>query len=75
MKVKILKFDASKNYYNKQNHDLIEMNTAEAEAELNRFILDKDVIDIKTNTITTHRHNNGGNDSNTIIYTILYKTR
>ena len=73
MKVKIFKFSASKNYYDRKNHNLIEMNTPEAEKQINDFISDKDIIDIKVSTITTHRHNNAGYDDNTIIYTILYK--
>lgn len=73
MKVKILKFDASKNYYDRKDHNLIEINNGEAEKQLNDFISGKDIIDIKINTITTKRHNNSGYDNNTIIYTILYK--
>ena len=39
---------------------------------INDFIKDKNVIDIKINTYTSHRHNNAGSDEVLMAYTIIY---
>lgn len=45
------------------------------EEEINSFLdlSQAEVIAIKTTTVTTHQHNNGGEDTVKLIYTILYK--
>jgi hypothetical protein len=45
------------------------------QSELNEFMEDKEVIDIKTNTFTSYRHNNGGYDEVFIVYTIMYNEK
>ena len=44
-----------------------------AHQELNGFIRDKDVIDIKVNTYEARYHNNGGVPLVRVLYTIMYK--
>lgn len=46
---------------------------AEIDKTINDFMENREVIDIKINSETVHRHNNAGCDSIVRIYTILYK--
>lgn len=43
------------------------------ENEINAFIKDKDVVDIKINTVDSKYHNNGCNNTIWMMYTIIYK--
>jgi hypothetical protein len=49
------------------------LDTELIENEINEFCEDKEVIDIKVNTIDYDYHNNGGCNGVTIVYTIMYK--
>ena len=42
------------------------------DAEINKFIKDKKVIDIKVNHYTKFRHNNAGDDEIIAVYTIVW---
>lgn len=48
---------------------------ARIEEEINTFLdlAAPEVIDIKTDVVQVHTHNNGGDNTNKIIYTIIYK--
>lgn len=50
-------------------------NFARIEEEINNFldVAAPEVIDIKTDIVQVHTHNNGGDNTNKIIYTIIYK--
>lgn len=50
-------------------------NFARIEEEINDFLdlAAPEVIDIKTDIVQVHTHNNGGDNANKIIYTIIYK--
>lgn len=50
-------------------------NFARIEEEINTFLdlAAPEVIDIKTDVVQVHTHNNGGDNTNKIIYTIIYK--
>lgn len=50
-------------------------NFARIEEEINDFLdlATPEVIDIKINVVEVHTHNNGGDNTNKIIYTIIYK--
>lgn len=50
-------------------------NSAKIEEEINYFLdfAAPEVIDIKTDVVQVHTHNNGGDNTNKIIYTIIYK--
>ncbi|MFT4105546.1 MAG: hypothetical protein QM657_07295 [Lacrimispora sp.] len=41
--------------------------------QINRFMADKKVLDVKVNTYTTHRHNNAGYDEVKALYTVIYE--
>ena len=43
------------------------------ECEINEFCEDKEVVDIKVNTVDYNYHNNGGCNGITLVYTIMYK--
>ena len=49
------------------------INEDSIEKEINEFCVDKEIIDIKTNTFTTKNHNNGGYNEVFIVYTVMYK--
>lgn len=72
MKIKIFNFMVSQARMKRDGGGFC-LESDEAEFIINKFILDKDVIDIKANTYTVDRHNNGGCDDVWITYTILYK--
>ena len=72
MMVKVFKYPASKLGW-KENGGGDCLNTELVATDMNEFIEDKTVIDIKVNTYTYDRHNNGGADGVMIVYTILYK--
>ena len=46
----------------------------EIEKIVNEFIRDKNVIDIKVNTVDVHYHNNARSNTIDLIYTIVYKS-
>ena len=50
-------------------------NFAKIEEEINNFLdfAAPEVIDIKIDVVQVHTHNNGGDNTNKIIYTIIYK--
>lgn len=50
-------------------------NTSYIEKQINYFLdlAVREVVDIKTNVVEVHTHNNGGDNTNKIIYTIIYK--
>lgn len=45
----------------------------EIEYEINRFCEDKDVVDIKVNTVDAQYHNNARGNTIELWYTIMYK--
>ena len=69
MKVKVFRFIVSSSV--PKNTKSLER----IEDEINLFLdlSQAEVIDIKINTVTTRRHNNGGDDTVELFYTILYK--
>jgi len=70
MKIAVFKYLASKN--GRENGDGGECINAELiESEINDFCEDKEVIDIKVNTVEWD-YDNIGNDI-TLVYTIMYK--
>lgn len=50
-------------------------NTSCIEEVINNFldVAVREVVDIKINVVEVHTHNNGGDNTNKIIYTIIYK--
>lgn len=62
--IKIFEFEIKRN-----------TNTSYIEEEINNFldVAVREVIDIKTDVVQVHTHNNGGDNTNKIIYTIIYK--
>ena len=62
--VKIFEFEIKRN-----------TNFVNIEDEINNFldVAAPEVIDIKTDIVQVHTHNNGGDNTNKIIYTIIYK--
>jgi len=79
MKIKIFTFDLTsgevpeddsrhREYGGKSTPDIKAM-----EKELNAFIKDKEIIDIKQSPYTYFHHNNAGLDRLKIIYTVMYK--
>lgn len=62
--IKIFEFEIKRN-----------TNFARIEEEINNFLdfAAPEVIDIKTDIVQVHTHNNGGDNTNKIIYTIIYK--
>jgi hypothetical protein len=48
------------------------MSEAEVTARVNAFIKDKQVVNIITNTVDVHYHNNGRSNTVDLIYTIVY---
>lgn len=73
MKVKIFKFSACDCRYVSNKFEKVSMNTAGAEAEINRFIEGKQVISITPSVVDERHHNNGGYNTVSIVYTILYE--
>lgn len=69
MKVKIFRFVVSSNI----SKDTDSIRTIEDEINLFLDLSQAEVIDIKTSTVITTRHNNGGKDTVELIYTILYR--
>ena len=72
MKVKILTFLLTR--FGSRETGLTTFNSDVAEKEINAFIKNKEVIDIKVNTYEARYHNNGGIPDVRIVYTITYKT-
>ena len=50
-------------------------NISYIEKQVNYFldVAVREVVDIKVNVVEVHTHNNGGDNTNKIIYTIIYK--
>ena len=48
------------------------IDTAEIENEINDFCENKEVVDIKVNTVEHTYHNNGGCNGVTLVYTVIY---
>lgn len=48
---------------------------ADIDKAINKFTKDVDVVDIKVNHYTIHRHNNGYCDTVMAVYTIVYRPR
>ena len=72
MRVAVLKYPASKLGWKEHGGgDCLDQELVET--EINEFIEDKTIIDIKVTTYTYDRHNNGGADGVMMVYTILYK--
>ena len=49
------------------------INTELIESEINEFMEDKEVIDVKVNTVDHDYHNNGGANGITLVYTVMYR--
>ena len=75
MKVKVFKYLISRlGVYKGYGEKVGEcINEDSIEKEINEFCVDKEIIDIKTNTFTTKNHNNGGHNEVYIVYTVMYK--
>lgn len=69
MKVKIFRFVVSNNF----SQYIDSLKTIEDEINFFLDLSQAEVIDIKTNTVTTIQHNNGDEDTVELIYTILYQ--
>ncbi len=50
-----------------------ETEISRVDEQINRFMADKKVLDVKVNTYTTHRHNNAGYDEVRALYTVIYE--
>ena len=72
MKIAIFKYAASKSLWKKDGGGEC-INTELIEDEINNFCKDKEVVDIKVNTVEYDYHNNGGCNGITLVYTIMYK--
>lgn len=48
-------------------------NPEDIEYEINHFCEDKEIIDIKVNTVDAHYHNNARGNTIELWYTIMYK--
>lgn len=59
--------------YGKSSFSEIQMNRAAIENVINDFIKDKKVVSITPSISTVRHHNNGGYDTENIIYTIVYE--
>ena len=71
MKIAVFKYEASKSGW-KENGGGECINAELIESEINEFCEDKEVIDIKVNTVEYDYHNNGGCNGVEIVYTIMY---
>lgn len=69
MKVKIFRFVVSSSI----PKNIKPLEAIEDEINLFLDLSQAEVIDIKVSTVTIRRHNNGGDDTVELIYTILYK--
>lgn len=72
MKIAVFKYLASKSgWTNNGGGECIDAELIEE--EINGFCEDKEVIDIKVNTVEWDYHNNGGCNGITLVYTIMYR--
>lgn len=72
MKIAVFKYDASiANWKNDGGGECID--TELIEDEINEFCEDKEVIDIKINTVEYNYHNNGRCNGVVLVYTVIYK--
>lgn len=72
MKIAVFKYEASISRW-KDNGGGECINAELIEEEINEFCEDKDVVDIKVNTVEYTYHNNGGCNGVTLVYTVMYK--
>ena len=72
MKIAVFKYVASVNRWKEKGGGEC-IDTELIENEINEFCEDKNVIDIKVNTVDHDYHNNGGSNGVTLVYTIMYK--
>lgn len=72
MKIAVFKYLASNNRWKEKGGGEC-IDTELIEQEINEFCEDKEVVDIKVNTVEWDYHNNGGCNGVTLVYTIMYK--
>ena len=72
MKIAVFKYDASICKHERDGGGEC-INTELIESEVNDFCEDKEVVDIKVNTVEYDYHNNGGCNGVALVYTIMYK--
>lgn len=73
MKISVFKYKASETGITNDCGECV--NTEVIESEINNFIKDKVLRDIKVNTFTTHQHNNGGDNEVFLVYTLTYEDK
>ena len=73
IKIKTFKFVASLCGHEEKGRGINAFNADNIDDTINDFCKDKDVIDVKVNTIEHNWHNNGGSNGIDIIYTIIYR--
>lgn len=72
MKIAVFKFDASICKCERDGGGEC-IDTYYIENRINHFCENKEVVDIKVNTVEYDYHNNGGCNGVTLVYTIIYK--
>ena len=72
MKIAVFKYEVSKCKWKKDGGGEC-VDSELIEREINEFCEDKNVVDIKVNTVDYSYHNNGGCNGVTLVYTIMYK--
>ena len=72
MKIAVFKYLASNSAWREKGGGEC-IDTELIEREINDFCEDKEVVDIKVNTVEWNYHNNGGCNGVTLVYTIVYK--
>lgn len=63
--------DINTNWYTERVKELV--SEAEITKKINKFINDKEVIDIKITPVDVNYHNNGRGNTVDLIYTIIYR--
>ena len=66
-----LKGDETYSWYVASRNRLVDTDTVER--KINRFCEDKDVVDIKVNTVDAQYHNNARGNTIELWYTVMYK--
>ena len=72
MKIAVFKYEASVAKWKDSGGGEC-INAELIEEEINEFCEDKNVVDIKVNTIDYDYHNNGGCNGIMLVYTVLYR--
>lgn len=72
MKIAVFKYEASTALWKKDGGGEC-IDAGRIEREINNFCKDKEVVDIKVNTVEYDYHNNGGCNGITLVYTVMYK--